>query len=160
MMRISILGCVLVSSLAAMACNNAADDQAKAEKAQATATDKITSATVEANAKVASAQAEADRKIAEAQASFSKLREDYRHSFTTDLADLDQKIADLSAKATVKTGQVKSDLDAQLAEVRARRSAIGADFDALGNATAVTWDDAKARLDKEMSDLKTLVRRL
>jgi hypothetical protein len=159
-MRLSILGCVLVSSLVAIACNNAADDQAKAEKAQATATDKITSATVEANAKVASAQAEADRKIAEAQASFTKLREDYRHTFTTDLADLDQKIADVSAKATVKTGQAKSDLDAQLAEVRARRSAIGGDFDALGNATAMTWDDAKARLDKEMSDLKTLVRRL
>jgi YD repeat-containing protein len=159
MIRRSIFASVALSALTLVACDNAADEQAKAEKAQATATDKITSATVEANQKVASAQAEADRKIAEAQASFTKLREDYRHGVTTDLADLDQKIAKLSAKDQVTSGQTRSDLDARLAQIRSNRGAFTTDFDALGNATAVTWDDSKARLDKEMSDLKTLVNR-
>ncbi len=63
------------------------------------ANEKIVEANQEADKKANEAQADADKKIAEAQASFLKLREDYRHETTQKLVELDQKIADLEAKA-------------------------------------------------------------
>jgi hypothetical protein len=152
-----MLICGALSIVLSAACNTAADDQAKADKAQAVAADKLTSATVEANQKMANAQAEADKKIAEAHASFMKLRDDYRQSVTSDLADIDQKVGKLNVKEQQMAGQGKADFDARLAQIRTSRDAFVADFRTLEAATAITWDDAKARLDKEMSDLKSLV---
>lgn len=158
MFRSTILVGTILCTLAA-GCDNAADQQKKADNAQAVANDKITSATVEVNQKVANAQAEADKKIAEAQTSFMKMREDYRHDTTNTLADLDQKIAKLDAKALAATGSAKSDLDSRLPQIHAQRASFGADYRTLDSATALTWDDTKARLDKEMSDLKSLIDR-
>jgi glucose/arabinose dehydrogenase len=157
MIRSSVLIGAALSILSSAGCNTAADDQAKADKAQAAATDKTTSAMVEANQKIASAQAVADKKIAEAQGNFMKLREDYRHSVTTDLADLDQRVAKLTAKEQLMSGQGRADFDARLAKIRAEREAFDTDYRKLEAASALTWDDTKARLDKEMSALKTLV---
>jgi len=72
------------------------------------------------------AQEAADNDIAGARASFEKTREDYRHSRTEDLNNLDRKIA---AQA----------------------------LESLETATAATWDEAKANLDKDWDALKSAV---
>jgi hypothetical protein len=156
MIRSSIVVCGLGLVLAlASGCNKAADEQQKAVNAQTQANDKI----VQANQDAVNAQAEADKKIAEAQANFLKMREDYRHETTTNLVDLDKKIADLEAKEKTSTGKKKADLDAQLTQIRARREAFANDWKSIETASASTWDATKNRLDKEWSDLKNLVER-
>ena len=105
----------------------------------------------------ASAQADMNQKVASAQADFEHAREDYRHSRQTDLDDIDAKIAKLEAKETTATGKARTDLDAKLPSIRAQRASIGSDFRALQMTTSVTWDNAKARVDKEWEALKGAV---
>jgi Flp pilus assembly protein TadB len=105
----------------------------------------------------ASAQADMNSKVASAQADFERTREDYRHSRQTDLDEIDTKIAKLEAADRTETGKAKADLDAKLPQIRAQRAAIGADFRALQVTTATSWDDAKARVDKEWDSLKSAV---
>ena len=89
------------------------------------------------------------KKVAEAQAGFSKLREDYRHSTTTNLVELDSKVVDLEAKAKASTGKAKADLDASLKQIHSDRRTFDVDYKSLETATAVTWDDARAHLDTD-----------
>jgi hypothetical protein len=161
MIRSSVLLCTIGSLVLALAsgCDKAADEQQKAVKAQTQANDKIVQANQEADQKANNAQADADKKIAEAQASFLKMREDYRHDTTTNLVDLDKKIADLNAKEKTATGKKKSDLDVQLGQIRTERDAFANDWKSIETADATTWDATKNRLDKEWSDLKTMVDR-
>jgi septal ring factor EnvC (AmiA/AmiB activator) len=105
----------------------------------------------------ASAQADMSQKVASAQADFERAREDYRHSRQTDLDDIDAKIATLEAKDTMATGKARTDLDAKLPSIRSRRALFGADFRALRSTSSTTWDDAKARVDKEWESLKAAV---
>jgi hypothetical protein len=105
----------------------------------------------------ASAQADMNEKVTAAQADFDKTREDYRHSRETDLSEIDAKIAKLEAKATTATGKAKADLDAKLPGIRAQRASFGSDFRSLQMSTASTWDDSKARIDKEWESLKNAV---
>jgi hypothetical protein len=161
MIRSSIIVCGIASLVLALAsgCNKAADEQQKAVNAQTTANDKIVEANKEADQKANSAQADADKKIAEAQASFLKMREDYRHETTTNLVDLDKKIADLEAKEKTATGKKKADIDVRLGQIKTQREAFANDWKSIETASATTWDATKSRLDKEWTDLKTLVDR-
>jgi hypothetical protein len=161
MIRSSVLFCAIGSLVLALAsgCDKAADEQQKAVNAQVQANDKIVQANQEADQKANNAQADADKKIAAAQANFLKMREDYRHDTTTNLVDLDKKIADLTAKEKTATGKKKADLDVQLAQIRTQREAFANDWKSIETADATTWDATKNRLDKEWSDLKTIVDR-
>jgi regulator of protease activity HflC (stomatin/prohibitin superfamily) len=159
MIRSSLIVCGSLMLVLASGCDKAADEQQKAANAQAQANDKIVQANQEADQKANSAQADADKKIAEAQASFLKMREDYRHDTTTNLVDLDKKIADLEAKEKTATGKKKADLDVQLGQIRTQREAFANDWKTIETASATTWDATKNRLDKEWSDLKTMVDR-
>lgn len=141
----------------AAGCDKAADDQNKANAAQAEADKKIADAKKEAADKSNNAQAEADKKIAAAEGDFGKRREDYRHKVQTDLIDLDKKIDILEAKSKTATGKTKLDLDANLAAIRTRRMAFAQDMKGVDTSTALTWDEMKTRVDKEWSDLKALV---
>jgi chromosome segregation ATPase len=105
----------------------------------------------------ASAQADMNQKIASAQADFENSREDYRHTRQTGLDDIDAKIAKVEAKAATATGKAKADLDAKLPSIRAQRASFGSDVRALQSATSATWDNAKARVDKEWEALKAAV---
>jgi regulator of protease activity HflC (stomatin/prohibitin superfamily) len=154
--RALVVGAV-VFAFAAVGCDNAAAEQNKANAAQKQADEKIAEASKEADVKMKSAQAEADKKIADAQAGFTKLREDFRHSTVLNLADLDKKIADLTAKATTETGKSKTDLDAKLKLIVPSRDAFVADYKSIETASATTWDATKARLDKEWTELKSSV---
>ena len=141
----------------ATGCDKAADDQNKANAAQAEADQKIAAAKKEASEKSNNAQAEADKKIATAEGDFGKRREDYRHKVQTDLIDVDKKIDILEAKSKTATGKAKVDLDANLAAIRTRRTAFAQDMKGVDTATALTWADMKTRVDKSWTDLKALV---
>jgi regulator of protease activity HflC (stomatin/prohibitin superfamily) len=146
---------LLALSLAA-GCNNAMDEQNKVAASQAEANDKIAAANKEADQKRQSAQGEADKTLAAATASFMKMREDYRHQTTNNLVELDHKVDVLEATSKVPATN-KPDLQANLQQIHARRGAFATDYAALESASATTWDDAKARLDKEWTELKVLV---
>jgi hypothetical protein len=148
---------LVLVGLALPACEKAADDEAKAEKAQAVAADKLTAATVEADQKIRTAQAEADKKVAEAQASFQRLRENYRHDLMLKLTSLDEKIAKLTATEPTVADKRRPDFDAHLTQIRVARAALNADTDALESASVETWDASKDRVDKGMSELTALV---
>jgi hypothetical protein len=137
---------VAVLAVSAAACDKASDAESKAEKAQA-----------QADEKIRAAQAEADRKVAEQQAKFTKMREDYRHATVEKLITLDKKIADLEARVQTTSGKTRANIEATLKQIHAARDRFNADFNALEAASANTWDDAKARLDKELADMQSLV---
>lgn len=186
MIRASIVslatGSFALCLFGAAACDKPANEQARADQAQAEANEKIVQANREAVVETRSAQLEADEKIAEAnreanreargaqleadkeiaaaQRDFSKRREDYRHDLETKLIDVDKKIEVLEAKSAAATGKAKAELDQKLASVRARRASLRDDAQRLDAATATTWDDAKARVDKELSELKSTVESL
>jgi regulator of protease activity HflC (stomatin/prohibitin superfamily) len=153
-----LLGAAFVLSAVVVAgCDNAADEQNKATAAKQEADQKIAAASKEADDKAKAAVSDADKKIAEAQAGFTKLREDYRHTTVVNLADLDKKIADLTAKARTATGKTKTDLDASLKAIGPSREAFTKDYQAIETASTTNWDATKARLDKEWTELKALV---
>jgi hypothetical protein len=141
-----MMACVVASFGSVAACDKAADDQKKVDVAND-----------EANEKIAVATRAADAKVAAANASFMKLREDYRHTTTTNLVDLDHDIAVLAAKAAQLPARAKQDMDARLVDIRAGRAAFMRDYGSLDTAIGAAWDVTRARLDAEWSDLKALV---
>jgi len=149
--------CMALSLSLAAGCNKAQDEQRKADEARAEADEKVNEANREATDKINAAQAEADKKVADAQANFLKLREDYRHDVTQNLVDLDKKIADLEAKAKTATGKTKAQLEADLPRIRDQRDNFVRDYRTIETASATTWDNTKARLDKEWDELKKAV---
>jgi len=157
MIRSSTLAIAAIAMMITAGCDNAADEQNKANTAQSDANNKINAAKAEAEAKARAAQADADKKIAEAQAGFMKLREDFRHSMTNNLTDLDKKIAELEAKAKTATGKAKTDLEANLKTIRESRARFDSSFKGLEKDTATTWDSTKVRLEKEWTELKAQV---
>lgn len=150
------LACLsLAVAPALVACDKSgADAQTQANEAQNKANTEITGAQVEANNKANQAQAEADQKIAAARSDFGKTREDYRHDMQSNLDSINRKIADLDAKALSTNN---ASLKSSLVSIKAERDSFASDFGAVTRTTAVTFDDAKARLDKEWSDSKAAV---
>lgn len=149
--------CMALSLALAAGCNKAQDEQHKADEARAEADKKVNEANREATDKINAAQAEADKKVADAQASFLKLREDYRHKVSEDLVSVDKSISDLDAKAKTAKGKTKTELDAALPNIRSMRETVTSEYRSLELASALTWDDAKARVDKAVDDLKKAI---
>jgi hypothetical protein len=160
MNRFSIVSTCVVLSLAFVGgCNKASDEQKKADEARAEADNKVIDANREATEKINAAQAEADKKVADAQASFLKLREDFRHQVTDSLVKVDKDVADLEAKTKTATGKVKAELESKLPNIRSLRENVTAEYRSLELASALTWDDAKKRVDKAVDDLKQAIDR-
>lgn len=149
--------CMALSLSLAAGCNKAQDEQRKADEARAEADEKVNEANREATDKINAAQAEADKKVADAQANFLKLREDYRHSVNDDLVKVDKSIADLDAKAQTAKGKTKAEIDAALPNIRTLRENVNTEYRSLELASALTWDDAKARVDKAVDELKKAI---
>jgi hypothetical protein len=141
----------------AAGCNKAADEQRKADEARADADKKVDQANRDATEKINAARADADQKVADAQANFIKMREDFRHDVNQDLTKVDKDIADLEAKSKTATGKKKSDIEAALPNIRSLRESVTTEYRSLELASAVTWDDAKARVQKAVDDLKKAV---
>lgn len=149
--------CMALSLSLAAGCNKAQDEQRKADEARADADHKVDEANREATDKINAAQAEADKKVADAQANFMKLREDYRHDVSEDLTKLDKTIAELDAKAKTEKGKAKAELDAALPGIRSLRENVTTEYRSLELASAITWDDAKARVDRSVDELKKAI---
>ena len=149
--------CMALSLTLAAGCNKAADEQRKADEARADADKKVAEANRDATDKINAAQADADKKVADAQANFVKMREDFRHDVNQDLAKVDKDIADLEAKAKTAKGKTKSDIDAALPNIHSLRDSVTTEYRSLELASAVTWDSAKARVDKAVDDLKKAI---
>jgi hypothetical protein len=154
---ITVSACMALSLALAAGCNKAADEQRKADEARADADNKVIDANREATDKVNAARAEEDKKVAEAQADFLKIREDYRHKVTESLTSVDKDIADLEAKSKTATGKARATLESNLPNVRTLRENVSNEYRSLELASAITWDDAKARVDKAVDELKKAV---
>ncbi len=158
MTRITIASvCMAYSLTLATGCDKAADEQRQADAARLEAETKSAEANREATGKINAAQVEADKKVADAQADFLSLREAYRHKVTENLIGLDKDIANLDAKLKTATGKVKTDLEARLPGIRSQREAFSNEYKSLELASALTWDNAKTRLDKAWDELKKAV---
>jgi len=138
-------------------CNKAIDEQHKADEARTDADKKVTDANRDATDKINAAQAEADKKVADAQASFLKLREDYRHDVNDKLVGVDKDIANLEAKAKTAKAKDKASIDAALPSIHSLRETVTTEYRSLELASALTWDDAKGRVDKAVDDLKKAI---
>jgi hypothetical protein len=157
MIRSSILAIGALSFFVVGGCENAADQQLKANVAQHDANKEVYATNTDCAAKNKSSQADADAKISDAQASFMKMREDYRHSTVVNLASLDESITGIEAKDKKATGKAKMDIDTSLSSIRTNRARFLSDYGELELEPAVTWDGAKSRLDAEFGDLRALV---
>ena len=149
----SLVALVLVSSAAC----RTTTEQSKATNAQRTADNEIAVADAERAEKNRVSQDEANVKITEAQTAFTKMRNDYRHSTSLALADLDLDIAGLEAKQKKLKGKSKADLDASLINIHSARERYTAAHASLEATTATTWDQAKKELDAQWDVLKDLV---
>jgi hypothetical protein len=135
----------------ALGCNNdPAAAQKEADKAQAQAVGQSD----QVQADQIKAQAAANQKQAQATQSLVTAKEEQRNTFTTLVANLDKRDADLKAgKMTAKASDYAS-FDTKLAEVSAQRAVITADMKTLDGATADSWDPLKTRFDKDAADCR------
>lgn len=129
-----------------VACSTASDQQ-----------EKVRAAEVEANEKINVAAAEADRKIASAEASFMQMREDYRHTTTTNLVELDRDTERLATGARLLVGDARVERDARIGRIAAAREAFVTDYKSLDATSGATWDETKSRLDTRWLALRALV---
>lgn len=156
-MRTTALIASIIALTSSLGCENARQQQQKAEQAQVEADQKVAEAQREANDKSIEARADADKKTADAVQTFTKIREDYRHDVTTKLADLDRKIADLDVKAQALKQPKRGEMNAKLEDIRHTREAFVKEYQTIETASAATWDDTKKRLDKSWSELEAKV---
>jgi len=155
---IKLFVATLALGLTAVACDKTAQqDQDKVNQAQQTASDKIAQAQAESTTKITSAQVTANQQIASATADFMKMRESYRHDVQTNLIDTDTKIQNLDDKERTLKAQAKIDMDKNLADISAKRSAFVSDIGVIDQSTATSWDAAKAKTDQAYTDLKSAV---
>jgi hypothetical protein len=146
-----------VALLFAAGCESAADQQRKADSAQAEANAKAQEAQRDADTNARHAQADADREIADAQEKFSKMREEFRHDLESKLVDVDKEIAGLRSSALTKTGKEKVKLESNLPIIEQRRTSVKEAFEQLEHASASTWDQAKGEVEKRWKELKSSV---
>ena len=67
------------------------------------------------------------------------------------------RITDLESKDKTATGKTKTQLDASLPNIRSLRENVNTEYRSLEYASALTWDDAKARVDKAYDELKKAI---
>jgi hypothetical protein len=66
-------------------------------------------------------------------------------------------VADLDSKALTAKGKSKAELDAALPNIRSLRETVTTEYRSLELASALTWDDSKARVNKAIDDLKKAI---
>jgi hypothetical protein len=157
MTRYAPVASIALALLSSFACNNAADDQAKANKAQTEANGDINANNKRAVREDMAAQAGADKTIGAANADFLKLRDDYGAKAAKQLGELDRKVDVLQTKSTIGKTKVQAEVDDRLAQIRSKRVQFDADLKTSQSALAGSWDAQKAHLDQEMTDLQALV---
>jgi hypothetical protein len=176
MKRTMIVGAV-ASLLALAACEQSAKEQEiKAEQAQRQADDKAAKAQKEANEKAMKAQNEADEKAAQANAEarhdiakgqakaneeiraanqdIVKARNDFQVTTQKEVNEIDNKIDDLKVKAQKSTAKAKTDFNDAMKVVDTKRAALDTDLRSIDTQAGQTFDSYRAKVDKEIDDLK------
>jgi len=159
------------------ACENSVKEQElKAEQAQHQADDKSAKAQKEANERTMKAQNEADEKAAQANAEarhdmakgqananeeirqanqdIVKQRSDFHASMQKEVNEIDNKIDDLKVKAQKDTAKPKTDFNDAMRVVDTKRAALDSDLRTLEIQVPQTFDSYRAKLGKEVDDLK------
>jgi len=151
-----------------------ADD--KAAKAQREANDKSVRAQNEANEKSAKAQQEADEKamkvndearhdmakgqakaneeIRSANQDIVKQRNDYHVTAQKEVSEIDNKIDDLKVKAQKSPNKAKPEFSDAMKTVDTKRANLDSDLRSLDTQPPQAFDSYRAKVDKEIDDLK------
>ena len=74
---------------------------------------------------------------------------------SADLAELDQRINDLSVKAAAAGAAVQADAQPKIQKLRNDRAALDKKLDALKNATQANWNDLKTDYQKSDQEMKS-----
>ncbi len=86
-----------------------------------------------------------------------RVRNEYRHSVTFNLAELDRRILHLRVHARTATAEVKEHFDVSLKAIGSSRDRLASDLRALDAATDSGWTAAKTALDRELFVLTALI---
>jgi len=170
---------ILCAALALTACERSAtEEQTKAQQAQREADEKAAKAQKEADEKTAKAQREADEKamkaqgeaaetankqqakandeIREANQDVLKARNDLQERTQKSVAEIDHKIDQIKVKAEKKPTK-KTDFEAAMRDVDTKRAMLDSEIKALPSQTAQTLDSFKAKVEKDIDELKKSV---
>jgi colicin import membrane protein len=152
------------------------EDQTKAEQAQQEANENTARAEREAAEKRAQAQREADEKAAKANAEarkesaegqtkanetiremqqdLVKARYDFQSYTQQTVNDLDHKIDKMRTDAQKASAKAQVAFEAAMKDVAAKRAALDTDLRSIGTQSAQSLDSFKAKVDKELDDLR------
>jgi hypothetical protein len=148
---IPIVSVALVASALALGCNSPDKAQQRADEARQQAEDKAAAAQRD----VADAQAEAVQRQAEANQTLATARNDYHAQVATLMVEIDKRSADLqAANLTATPADRQKNLD-RLAALASYRRTLAADLRDVDLVTSADWDVTRARVDKDISDVKS-----
>jgi hypothetical protein len=126
----------------------------KTAKAQNEADEKIRKANEEARHDMAKGQANANEEIRSANQDIVKARNDYHASTQKEVNEIDNKIDDLKVKAQKAPAKPKADFTDAMKVVETKRSALDTDLRNIDTQAPQGFDSYKAKVDKEIDDLK------
>lgn len=89
-----------------------------------------------------------------AKVGYSEEKEKFKRETRKTLAELDNKLAKLEAKAKEAGSQVKAGAKDGLRELKTKRSAIKGDMERLEASSKETWEAVKNKLKKEIDELE------
>jgi hypothetical protein len=146
-----------LTGLASVAgCDNAADQQRKADQAQVEADQKKAAANAEVQKNANEEQQKVDDMKAKAASTFATERNDYVQRISGQLDALDKQMNDLHAKTNAApAGQTP--LDHVLDDVTKHRDMLRADMTNAQSTNAVDWPGVKAKIDKDIDEAKNSV---
>lgn len=159
MINTRILATTLLCVLVAPACRKTPHQQRQGVSVPNVTNDQSAGTDTVDGLEAKNAALRAQQRSAQVQANFMQQREAYRQKVAESLSDLDRKVAILEGKAKHADGKARNTLEMGLTQIRADRFAFIDDYKSLDTATSTTWDSTKARLDKEWTQLSSLVDR-
>ena len=126
----------------------------KSIKAQNEADEKAVRASEEANREMAKGQAKANEEIRQANQDIVKRRNDYQVRTQKEVSEIDNKIDDLKVKAQKADDKVKTEFNDAMRVVDSKRAALDTDLRNIGTQATQSFDSYKAKVDKEIDELK------
>jgi hypothetical protein len=126
----------------------------KANKAQNEADEKVVKANDEARHDMAKGQAKANEEIRSANQDIVKQRNDYHVTMQKEVSEIDNKIDDLKVKAQKSTPKPKTEFSDAMKVVDTKRAALDSDLRNIDTQAPQTFDSYRAKVDKEIDDLK------
>jgi hypothetical protein len=137
--------------IAARAEREAAEKTAKADKE---ANEKSAQANAEAQRDIAQGQAKANEKIREVNQDQVKAKNDFSAHVQKSASELDNKIDKMKVDAQTTNAKAKADFVAAMKDVDAKRAALDTDLRSINNQPIQQFDAYKAKVDKEIDELK------